>query len=86
MPDTSHQRVCPPPWVPTSPPRAPPPVEYFKIRLVRLPVGADYRLSASAVRRAITPNTVLVVASAPGFPHGVVDHVEDIAKVGRRGW
>lgn len=58
--------------------------EYFKIRLVRLPVGRDYRLSASAVRRAITPNTVLVVASAPGFPHGVVDHVEGIAKVARR--
>lgn len=58
--------------------------EYFQIRLVRLPVGADFRLSASAVRRAITPNTVLVVASAPGFPHGVVDHVEEIAKIVRR--
>jgi sphinganine-1-phosphate aldolase len=58
--------------------------EYFKIRLVRLPVGRDYRLSGGAVRRAIGPDTVLVAASAPGFPHGVVDHVADIAAVG--GW
>jgi hypothetical protein len=55
--------------------------EYFKIRLIKLPVGADYRLSAAAVRGAIGPNTVLVVASAVGFPHGLMDHVEDIAKV-----
>jgi hypothetical protein len=33
------------------------------------------------VRRALTRNTAVVVASAPGFPHGVIDHVESIAKV-----
>lgn len=62
-------------------PSFPPCTEYFRIRLIRLPVGADYRLSGAAVARAIGPNTVLVVASAPGFPHGVMDHVADIAKV-----
>ncbi|EFN56217.1 hypothetical protein CHLNCDRAFT_144988 [Chlorella variabilis] len=59
-------------------------VAYFKIRLIRLPVGRDFRLSAAAVRSAVGPNTVLVAASAPGFPHGLVDHVEEIAKVTRR--
>ena len=76
------------------PPAAPPPpapyrlrtppthlAEYFKVRLVRLPVGPDFRLYAAAVRAALTPNTVLVVASAPGFPHGLMDHVEEIAEV-----
>ncbi|KAK9815685.1 hypothetical protein WJX72_008120 [[Myrmecia] bisecta] len=58
--------------------------EYFRIRIIKVPVGKDYRLSASAVRQAITKNTVLVVASSPCFPHGVIDHVEDIAKVARR--
>lgn len=58
--------------------------EYFGIRLIRLPVGPDYRLSARAVARAITKNTVLVVASAPGFPHGVVDDVAGIAAVAQR--
>lgn len=55
--------------------------EYFKIKLVMVPVGADYRLSGKAVKKAITRNTILVIASAPGFPHGVVDHIEDIAQV-----
>lgn len=45
-------------------------------------VGKDSRVSAAAVARAITSNTVLVVASAPCFPHGVIDDVEGIAKVG----
>ena len=44
-------------------------------------------MSGAAVRRALTRNTVLVVASCPGFPHGVMDHVEDIAQVGcMDGW
>lgn len=58
--------------------------EYFNIRLVRVPVGKDFRLSAAAVRRALSPNTAVVVVSAPGFPHGVVDHIADIAAVTRR--
>ncbi len=55
--------------------------EYFKIKLVMVPVGADYRLSGKAVKKAVTRNTILVIASAPGFPHGVIDHIEDIAQV-----
>ena len=51
------------------------------ISLLQIPVGKDFRLSGKAVKRAITSNTILVVASSPGFPHGVVDHVQDIAQV-----
>lgn len=37
------------------------------------------RLHGSTVARYISSNTVLVVASAPGFPHGIVDDVAGIA-------
>ena len=47
---------------------------------VQVPVGRDFRLAAAAVRRALTRNTALVVASAPCFPHGVVDDVAGIAE------
>ena len=47
----------------------------------QVPVGKDFRVSAVAVARALTRNTVLVVASAPCFPHGVVDDVAGIARV-----
>jgi glutamate/tyrosine decarboxylase-like PLP-dependent enzyme len=33
------------------------------------------------MRRAVTRNTVALVGSAPSFPHGVVDQVEDLAAV-----
>ena len=47
----------------------------------QVPVGRDYRVSAAAVARAMTRNTVLVVASSPCFPHGVIDDVVGIAEV-----
>lgn len=43
-------------------------------------MGRDFRLVAAAVRRALTRNTALVVASAPCFPHGVIDDVVGIAQ------
>ena len=48
---------------------------------VQVPVGKDYRLSAADVRPHINRNTVLIVASSPGFPHGVMDHVAELGKV-----
>merc|ERR1719327_868461 len=59
--------------------------EYFKIKLVRVPVGRDGRLTARAVRPYVTANTVLVVGSAPGFPHGVVDDIEGLSRLAVRG-
>jgi sphinganine-1-phosphate aldolase len=53
--------------------------QYFGIKLVRVPVGADYRADVGAMRRAVTRNTVALVGSAPTFPHGVIDPVEELA-------
>jgi sphinganine-1-phosphate aldolase len=55
--------------------------QYFRIKLVRVPVGADYRADVGAMRRAVTRNTVALVGSAPSFPHGVVDPIEELAAV-----
>ncbi|KAF6262831.1 PLP-dependent transferase [Scenedesmus sp. NREL 46B-D3] len=58
--------------------------EYFNMRLVQAPLAQDLRLHGASVARCITRNTVLVVASAPGFPHGVVDDVAGIAAAAAR--
>ncbi|KAG2454973.1 hypothetical protein HYH02_000799 [Chlamydomonas schloesseri] len=58
--------------------------EYFNIKLHVVPVGPDFRLRAADVRRRLNANTVLVVASAPGFPHGLVDDVKGIAGLAAR--
>ena len=53
--------------------------EYFGVRAVRVPVGDGFRADPIAMERAITPNTVLLVASAPSYPQGVIDPVAEIA-------
>ena len=55
--------------------------QYFGIRLVRVPVGPDLRADVAAMRRAMTRRTVALVGSAPSFPHGVVDPIEELAAV-----
>ena len=53
--------------------------DYFGVRSVRVPVSRDFRADPAAMERAITGNTVLLVASAPAYPQGVIDPVADIA-------
>lgn len=51
---------------------------YFGLRLIKLEQGPRQELEPSAVRAALTSNTVLVYASAPTFPHGIVDPIEEL--------
>lgn len=37
--------------------------------------------SFKAMRRAISKNTAMLVCSAPQFPHGIIDPIEEVAKV-----
>lgn len=57
--------------------------EYFGIRRVTVPVTADFRADVAAMRARMTSDTIALVASAPAFPHGVIDPVEDIAALAR---
>lgn len=57
--------------------------QYFGIKPVRVPVGPDYRADVAATRRAIGRNTIVVVGSAPSFPHGVVDPIAELSELAR---
>lgn len=57
--------------------------QYFGIKMVRTPIGPDCRADVDAVRRAINRNTVAVVGSAPGFPHGVIDPIAEMSELAR---
>jgi sphinganine-1-phosphate aldolase len=52
---------------------------YFGLKGVTVPVGPDFRVEMDAVRAAITPNTILLVGSAPSYPHGVLDPIRDLS-------
>jgi len=55
---------------------------YLGLELVRVPVDpVTFRAEPAAMAAAITPRTVLVVASAPSYAHGVIDPVAEIAKI-----
>ncbi len=57
--------------------------QYFGYRQVRVPVGADYAADVDAMAHAISKRTVVVVGSAPGFPHGIVDPIPELSDMAR---
>jgi glutamate/tyrosine decarboxylase-like PLP-dependent enzyme len=54
---------------------------YLGLEPIRTPTRADWRADPAAIADAVDDRTALVVASAPSYPHGVVDPVEDVAGV-----
>ncbi|RKE18788.1 aminotransferase class V-fold PLP-dependent enzyme [Streptomyces sp. TLI_171] len=53
---------------------------YLKVKVVTVPVDPrTFRAAPAAMAAACTERTVLVVASAPSYAHGVVDPVTEIA-------
>ncbi|PGH27288.1 hypothetical protein AJ80_00998 [Polytolypa hystricis UAMH7299] len=56
--------------------------EYFgiKVHSVRCPTP-DYKVDIRSVRRLINPNTILLVGSAPNFPHGIVDDIPALSRL-----
>ncbi|NIV35324.1 MAG: aminotransferase class V-fold PLP-dependent enzyme [Anaerolineae bacterium] len=54
---------------------------YFGVKPVQIPVLSDFRADVNAVRAGITPNTALIVGSAPSYPQGVVDPIDELARI-----
>ena len=57
--------------------------QYFNVKPVRIPLDDGFRVDAEKVRRAVTRNTVMILGSAPGYPHGVVDPIEELGEIAR---
>ena len=58
--------------------------QYFDIDLVRVPSGPDFRADVGAMAEAINDQTVALVGSAPSFPHGLIDPIEELAELASR--
>lgn len=55
--------------------------QYFCIQLKAVPIDGDFRADLDAVRDAITPNTIAMVASAVNFPYGTIDPIEEMSQM-----
>jgi len=53
----------------------------FDMPVVKVPVRADFTADVDAIADAVDDSTVLVVGSAPQYPHGVIDPIADIAEI-----
>jgi glutamate/tyrosine decarboxylase-like PLP-dependent enzyme len=58
--------------------------QYFNIKMVRIPVDRHYRADVRAAARAITRRTIVLVGSAPSFPHGMVDPIAEMSELALR--
>ncbi|RIK07999.1 MAG: aspartate aminotransferase family protein [Acidobacteria bacterium] len=52
---------------------------YFGLEIRKVPVREDFKADVGAMANAVDENTVLVVGSAPQYPQGVIDPINEIA-------
>ena len=57
--------------------------QYFGITMHRIPVGADFRADVAAMRDAINANTIVLIGSAPNFPYGTIDPIDELSELAR---
>jgi glutamate/tyrosine decarboxylase-like PLP-dependent enzyme len=55
--------------------------QYFNIDLKVTPLDGDYRADLAAIREAITPRTIAIVASAVNFPYGTIDPIAEMGAI-----
>lgn len=56
---------------------------YFGVKPVYISLDSDYRVDLNQVKAAVNTNTILIVGSAPQYPHGVMDPISELAKIAK---
>lgn len=57
---------------------------YFDVKAVHVPLREDYRVDVSKYEEFINENTILLVGSAPAYPHGLIDPIEEIGAIAQK--
>ncbi|XP_078434490.1 dihydrosphingosine phosphate lyase [Wolffia australiana] len=55
--------------------------KYFGIKIWRARVNREFQADVNEIRRFVNKNTILIVGSAPGFPHGIVDPIQELGEL-----
>lgn len=54
---------------------------YFGIRPKWVSLDGDFKADVESIKKEITKNTAAIVGSAPCFPYGVIDPIEEMSKI-----
>ena len=57
---------------------------YLNMKIKPIPLCDQKRAIPGYIKNAINKNTALIAASAPSYPHGVMDPIEDIASIAQQ--
>jgi glutamate/tyrosine decarboxylase-like PLP-dependent enzyme len=68
----------------TTHPAFPKAADFTGVRVLYAPLAPDKRVDVDEMEKLIGKNTVMLTASAPCFPYGVIDPVEEIAEMALR--
>lgn len=52
--------------------------KYFDIKYIAVDVDKDFKMNMKQMKRAVGRNTIMIFGSAPQYPQGVIDPIEDI--------
>lgn len=56
--------------------------DLMKIKLIKVDLDPlTFRANLRSMESAITPNTIMMYASAPSYPHGAIDSVKDLSRI-----
>lgn len=58
--------------------------EYFGVKIRWLPQDAELRADVRQLERLLNRNTVMVLGSAPQYPHGTIDPIEAMGAIAQR--
>lgn len=68
IPDTAHVA-----WIKAA--------EYFNVKMHRISTQPDKGLDIQAVKKKIDRNTIMILGSAPEYPHGLIDPIESLGEL-----
>lgn len=57
---------------------------YLGLKMVRVPVADDYRADVGAMEAAISERSLMLVGSAPCFPYGLIDPIDELGALAER--
>lgn len=53
--------------------------QYFNMKLIRVPVDKNFKADVKAIKKALCWKTAVIAGSAPSFPHGIIDPIEELS-------